>query len=1809
MSTTEIRATETDKYIVLTQLDASNNLEIAITQALVQSAYQKNTIDTSTGVYTSPANDSSWNCISINDTNANCINTSAISNYPAGTVTEYSVISSTFSQDISLNTYTTNISDASCSNNSYVFESLKTSAPFYDANYVVTQNLIADCSDNQTGNYVKATFDVDASNANIQYAMQSRWNTVLGPYNGLQTVGQDPTSIQQDFSNNVLNAFAMKGTGATDASYQSYWYSCGTDGSLISHLIDASYQPITNNLLVGNIIDLSGVTFDASSVGIFRLQQASNIITTKVTIDASTDFITTNDLNNMPLFNGYGTIPLTYNSSKNSLPIPGQMSSTEFQTLINTAVYNTVADGWTFTIDVSSNNGGYTISGIHPLTSDLSNADLYDNPYYMENYVSNVHNINFSNSTVVIAASTNGTTADASSIAIDLTAGETLDATHAGVNGQIIINTNTLTTRYTDLSSVDLTGTYYPVVYYGTDDPSYSSLSNEEMTNPYFEGMWQKVAQNSPNTDPSYWLKTSNNAIMTLYEQTNGIVDNLYNPSDFDFSFNDSSFNATDIQLWKITGTNNIIVNPQSLYADPSYTIPETNFSTAGVIVGLTDDISYNTYRMLLTAKTKTDISLDTAVNSVSGWELYYTDPSDTYLTSDSTSATVSTSFPSQMVNSGIMKYLQAGNDINYSYTYYTVQDVSSNIGGLTDYVDISYNYNGNQVISIPQSDITRVYNPSYTDVSYVIVDPSSYVFTNSFFNKTGWQLVYVTTSNRYDASFPASFGPFTNIRLKVKDINQIDIFYAVQNLSTGLFAPHSALQHVFAPSIPDLTQYNETITPLPGNQLQINGTLTSSDIKPFMSILQAQDNNNIWTNVGSSINMDVYYGLTNTDSILSVATIETVVEYSSITTNTASLDLLNYYIPFVYDQSNNSFVLESFTASTSNIGSNTKTSIASPSTFLGNTAYLTLTDGYSSVNTWDTNQYNLTLEHSSGSTTFIVKTVGGVEVFRIKSLNYTVFLGTCFVSYIPQDYYRVERLLGDSSINNTYTESFLSTIYSQPYVDMSPTLQGVYINSSPSLSPSNNPTLGGYQSFRIIGDYMSINEVGSTTTPTSDEELGISTYNGGSLLFQYVDPSNSSIYSAKFTFPKYRGYKSYSTSNPYEYYTIVRDSTVVKFDVSGTTLLSKLSDTLTSNMYYGESFVVDNLQNTSNQLVADLNIKGSFNYSIPPTGSTLLYPVNVTGDTVNVSINNPNYIGDASNILVDPSATPVVDPNLYNDSMTLKDYSTNDEYTFSGSWYLTGNLMAIRPSRVKLYNSSYPYNNFSYKISFLANQIPLYKAKNVGSSPSPHPFNWLGNPALKGTQDPDIVIDPSSADWTLVDIYDMSDIYIGNGGIKIGKKVIYQNPELAVGFKLVYIVSAPTYYVFEQISTANCPIIPYDYSNNDYYANRTQRYMPFIDPSNGNLVNTFNPFAPTVSYVDINGNVTNVSSNPTILNNITFTLSSPPTMTAASSTDTYDVTRYGIIVPGTNLTVSEYVGFYPSTNSGAHTNPIWSGPITSIPSTPNISNNALIFRNRDPSGGIYFSSLQYPADIGYPSGVTGYEQVFNTDISSNWYNIDFYIGNSAWFNHNNPVTFFDLNAHGITPTLYTVEDVNNPLTQTNKRRVYKYTSAVNIDIDISSGTINGCQTFNLVFTSRSYHDFDISMSSIFPSGSSACWKYNNLLDSAVIPNTPINWIVDASYSGNSYVSWAFGNSTTATQLLVDLFSVQDNQSKWTYIHLYPFMRYLNQFNMQVGSIAWDGSVTAPLVNTRVISLAPGIDAPVLQNNTYTTQQYSESTL
>lgn len=1820
MSTTQKRTFDTDQYTVLNTYDVNNNCEIALVQSLVQSAYDKNAITPdASGIYISPASGDKWNVSQINET---YINTSAIANYPVGSVPEFSAIStSLFQEDVSVNVYTTNISSNTCNNNEMVFQTLTSSAPYYDVNYVITQSLIADCvnvpSDSDlSGNYVVATFDTDASNAKIQYAMQSRWNTITGPYNGLETVGPDPVTMCQDVSFNTLQAFGMEGTVNYNANesgdYTSKWASLDGDGKVIFYNIDASNQPINNNLIVSNR-DMSGVILTENDVGAYKIVLSSKSITTKIYHDNSSlnsVDANTSELTAIPLFNNYGSDgPLPFNANKADLHIPGVMTSDQFDSLFNNGVFNTIAEDWTFKIDISSNNGGYAISDEHPLMSDLNNDNLLDNPYYMEHYVKNNHTIQYTPGILTIIPDTSGNLTDASSVAIDLVYGEELNETHAGVDGQFILNTNTTSTRYTDLSENTVAAyTFIPNVYYQSDtNISTNQLTEEEKTNYYFEAMWQKVAQQTVDLSSNIYLKQSNGAILTLFNDDK-IVDTSYNATDFNFSFNSTLFDSSSVNLWKLNAVNNIIVDVESLYKSASYgsTSRQRGISTTGILTNLQEDLTYNSYRVKLTAKQKESLGLsDAALNA--GWALIYNTTGISYLQTSSTNAFSTDVLP--IYNPAVINALIAGTDICFNYTYGT--NVSgTNSGSLSDYVNVEYNYDGSTNIlgqfTIDQNNITRAYSTN-PNIQKIPVSTDDYVFTGGIYNKTNWELVHVTAQTTYSAYFNPHYGAYTNLQLRLDNIAQQNIFYAVRNKISGLLAGANALDYVSSSTITTLHQQYETITPPVGSSLTISGVFTANDLKPFIAEIQGENMTSVWTTIGTigGIDADAYYGLSNTDSYVTPnnASVTFNLEYSPfIETVNASINVLltnqTYYIPFVYNRDNASYSLSSLNMGASDISSNTK---ISSDTFKNNVDYLNIQDKYSAVTNWNYTNYTLSpiYDTASQKTTFIAYNTSGETVFQLEVLNNTIFLGDFMVSYIPHDMYRAERILGHklSDAQLTYFEKFFFNDYQDDINLANADINGIIIRTTVDMSSniSSRPILGDYQSFRILGDFMNINPVGDATSPTGADELGVT--NGGSLTFQYIDAS-AGEYSAYFTFPTYRGYNSYTT-NYNQNYTIERTSTIVKFIVDASGTYSQIVDEITANMYIYQPFSVSSLVDTNGFTVANLGITGNFYYSIPPISYDLSYDVIVSGDAVTISFLNPNYLGSSSNIPVDPSATPVDNPRTYTFNTTLYEYNRDSMYTFSGIWHATNKLMGIRPSRVKLQTALYDYSYITYEIKNLGYNIQIFKARNqptVITLPSsvistiPGEFNWLGNPVL-------------CENWHLVDIIDLSSARLN--GIDIGRKNISPNLDFAINFAVLYIVSAPPRYIFTQMSTNNCPIIPYNYGV-DYIDNKLTRYMHYVDASMI-TVNTFNPFLSGLQITDFNNNHLSIQNNINFMNNITFTLSDINSVNSAWLNP--DETVYHIIVPGTNIKVDLYVGLDGSGNVGMHTNPIWNAPITDIPFIPDIENSPLLLKGRDASGVITFSALQYPSDIGYPVGETGYLQVLGTDLSRNWYNIDFSIDSPSWFNNNLPKTVFNMNANGIKPVLYTVVDINDQVTQRNKRRVYKYISAGVLDIDFDSSN-SSYQTFNISFNSRMYHDFDISLNSLsFTNNSTGIWDYSVLLDNTVIPDTSINWITDTSYTELTTISWAFGNAITANNLLVEMFGVQDTQQKWVYIHLEPFIRYMNQFNLPISSVSWDGVVTAPQLSTRVIKLNEAISQPYLNNNTNTIQQYSTSTL
>ena len=876
--------------------------------------------------------------------------------------------------------------------------------------------------------------------------------------------------------------------------------------------------------------------------------------------------------------------------------------------------------------------------------------------------------------------------------------------------------------------------------------------------------------------------------------------------------------------------------------------------------------------------------------------------------------------------------------------------------------------------------------------------------------------------------------------------------------------------------------------------------------------------------------------------------------------------------------------------------------------------------DNYSKTNigSWISNQHTVTVATDGNpnniTTTFNVSDSQDNIIFTITQIVGTTFLGDFIVSYIPSDTYRSERLLGtdinDATQISSFNETFVSTTYSviksgattvTNIVGFS-NIPGFYLRNNYNASfTSSNIQLGDYISNRVLSEYVSVALVGNTGDPSSADEL--TDINS----LTYSDNSGNN-HSATITLLKYRGYESSYTgtvpsfTDNIQVYTINRDSTIVTFNVN-----NMISQTLTSNMYVGEYFLVNDLVDINNVSCANLNIYCTAQYSIPPTGSRMSYIVSLVADPVTVTITNPNYTGTATNISVPSGSTPVYDPKDYTDSMTLFDYGRDDAYTFSGNFRGTGPV-SIRPSRIKLRNTAFSSSTLTYYIQYKYKMCTVYKANSTMDGTNSVGYNWLGNPTL--LLDTNIVSDaylaaitanttnPSDANAALLAIattnntnvlaiwakqaqYTSTEIKIG---FNIGNYFINQRADVTAIANTCYFVSCPSYYKFNCVSSANAVVIPYDYSSisSNNLITRSLAYT--------GLTQTFNPFAGSVSIQDINGNNLIYTNDSSIINDITFKFVNNYSPTLINMLQYPDINKHRIIVPGIIVNIDLYKGDSSGNSSATLTQNIFNGSITSIPTTANISNTSIVFRNRDASGGIHFSLLQFPEDVGFSSGLDSYEYLYQTKIQSNYYTINLCMENPSWYNNNYSSVYFDANAVGTKPTLYTSVIMYNPSIKRNFVRIYKYLSGVPFDFNILYPTTDadGFQLLELKFdVGRTY--FDCSLAS-FTVTSNSSYNLENLIANAPVENLNVTWTTDTDYSTTlTTIGWKFDNSTVATNMPIELFNVQFNETKCIFIKLLETMVTRNQFNIPTSYILWDATHILPSMNTTSITLSETI--------------------
>jgi len=1794
-STTYQRDSSLDKYTVLSSFDAGfSTTEKSIVQALVQKDISGNI---SGNTYRSPNTGSEWNVKQIDST---LVNTSAPFNYPSATVTESSVIYSEFQpDDVSYNFYTDTSINAL--NSPCIFTSKKTSSVFYDSNYVFDLSYVADCSDNKVGDTATATFDLTDNKINMQYAVQSRYNTKLSDIskdlNYFTNIPQDPMAISQDSSFNTTKALGMQGY-VDDTSYNSMWadISNNVTGEVKFNMIDASYQPNPNGLLITKRNDYS---FEVNNdVGIFKIVTENgsvNTISTSEAYDGNT--YTDQNILKGPIFNEGATI--AFDSSKNDLLLPDITNTNTFKTLFDNPS-SEIGDGYTFTVDISTNVGsGYNVMDANDLVHSENNENLLDNLYYMKNYVDKTHNITLSNSNgttpIKIDTSSNGYPGDANLITIDLSMGEVLDSSH-NQNGLIGINTRTPATRAykfnrstTDISSV------VPYVYYDSDTSS-NSINSNQQNSIQFDGAWQKVAQQTSNAKPSDYLHKNNNAILSLY--AGSLVNDIIDPSS-NVSFTFSSGNITspsDVHLWKLSTSTKLVDNRKNdVFLDPSYTSAVNGFEANAILTNVTSPPVEEAYRAYVVAKLKSDLGLNSAITT--GWALNYTN-SDTYLKSSSTKFVKDganlPAYNDVAASAVSTKNILGGTNLYFKYNYGLIQTIGTKQTTITDAVHVTYATDFSFTQNVSKFDIQDISASSITP-SYSYADVSG-IYT---ILATGgdYSLKLETKTYTYDASFSPNYGPYTNLRVTVTGLTKTISQYVLKTSSGNtIYIDTTTKDENVSWTDPAPTNFGYVVgTITSSNSLTITGTFSSNDLKPNKVKIQGL-NSGGWNDLSILYDIDMYDGYRNSftltaggNVLLSVTLYEPSLQ--------PELNAQYYYIPLFYNTDLTDYVLQYYQSDASGL-----------STVIGNSfKYLDIQDpsgvynvienrvvDHNRVGYWNNNQYKIKSVTVSDTnvTTIIVSDMSNNEVFRIVLQPNIVFLGNFYVSYIPQDIYRAKLTLDDG-----FTEGFNTTSYASGKVSLT-NIPGVQLQNgvSSTLNTASIP-LGAYEEFSVYSESVTLNATG--TGQSWFDLSGDVIKNFGDISMNYhastltFKNSVGNLYSAVFTLPKYRGYHSYDGN---QYYTINRGKTTATFTVDGSGSYTQLSQNISTSVNYSDPYTVSDLRNVSNQTCANLGYIVAFNYSIPPTMgpyADIVIPVNVVGDTVIVDISNNNAVG--------PYKT-------FQNSTTLNTYTQSDVYTFSGSnWNSTGYSLSIRPSRIKLRNTGLPSDSFRYQIKYnVGTSTAVYKAETAASE-SIHNI-WFGNPATHNT-------------WGYKQTYTASDLGPIGNGIAIGNLIIKQKNDVSIGTRTVYVVSVPPYYKYEQVSINNATV-PYNYQSGDLSANIAYRYMPVVKVSNNkyNQADTFNPYTQHthygttnwgngIIYGNKNGNLHN-SGTTGYLNNVTFKINNidPYEMTQRDGADSV---RHGFIVKGIYMTVSSYLGLYSNNNSGGHTNPIYRGFITDIPLVSNVqdvSSNPIVFDSMDASGGINFRMAQFPADIGYMSGNAGYQSVFQSNNVTDYYNIDMNIGNPVFYQPPTPTPlYFDFKSQGYKPILYTVLDVNNLSGDQidNVRRVYKYTGVTSIDIDTDDSQYTDAKSLSMTFSHREYYDTTITGGN-FGTGSNQIWNYNTVLNNTIV-NGPISWTTDNSFNSTVYAGWQFGNRVTATNLPISIFSLGRNQQKWTFVGLQNYVTLADQFHLPRFAIGWDGSVVSPLVNTNVVTLGNQLLSANIANNAHGNEKYSSS--
>jgi len=1659
-----------------------------------------------------------------------------------------------------------------------------------------------------------ATFDETNSNVNYSKAINSEYNTTnyikplsvdeFDSFNKNYSLGMDLLS-----SDKIQDYFTLDSTGKPIPTPISNTGVQSTFGTLSS----SSFRLADNGLFATKSSTFSNIS--SEHYGSYRIQQFPSdpfIIISKNNIISYSEIDEINILTNAPIFN----------ANNNTILPKNYITNTIFNSLLNSSVEN-IIPGYKYTVNINEKlNSGYSPNANMVGRTDADNtfilddSSLMNNALYMKHYVGGLHSLSFTSSTLDFQTVSPASTSNQSLLSLN-DQREILSQSNLN-NGQIKINTRSPTTRYVtdNTSTLDIT----PNVFYNTEDDK-DGISDILKQNSLVTYLTQLVVKNSEDISNSFMKNSENSSIsLDLYNGTS-ISNSFFNTSDFEFNAIDSSSNS-DAEVYKIETSKQVSnINSFNMLSSDNYdtgTLIDQIFVLVNVENLVSSRTTYNifqTARMLLNMKPLTTSSIYSAATN-NGWNITIPSQSNGKMISSTSNAYASdiTFFPSLEETPDVINGIK-----NIKYSISVLTDANS-----FQYVEIKWssdNFVNSKYIIIPQNNMTRTQSePILTTVQ---VNTPLTLF-KSLIGKTV-NLYKVTSQRQISYSFNLPLRPFTNLTMTTPNITFNSEYYTLEdvtNVNNKFFYPSSELKNITNSSRTKYYLVNNTYSSI----TSVTGSLNTSDLCDMMVKVIGEDiNNNIidFTNeypvsaiYGTETKIDLNNIEQQTNIQSCVFKVKISLEYQSLSgdINNIVFDSIDYGYTFPLNNNyDTTYIVSYWSGDINNITSKTNIACVTDTTNYSDKS-LTMSNGYSSINTWNTSDYyvKLSYEEENNSTTVldICKTGTSNALYKLKVKNSNNLNTQVFISNIAKDIYRFDSWIGtnNTSSNITFSENFTAVDYT--YINDSINQSniftidtGIYLTKPVLNSTTFNQLsdVGKYIKFSLSGDLIGVNMVNTVTTMneivyvsgTDNNTIANHTISNNGLSVQYV---NGQEVSRLLIIDRYRGFfkPTDNIDSLDQIYTLPRSKSIATLSISRATSDTTLPNTISQSfdVFYNNLITINNLSGTvgpNSTVIGNIGLK-----------ITCLLSMFVQSDTDTFNFTIYKMGDDVSFTILNKSANKIVPSPTTLQSFVLD--------TFSGSNFNnTGKPLSINSYRLKIKSNDssnlFDGTSTSWSVENGNSTVAIYKNNN-----------YLGNPEKLDTND--AFFEPNSSKWVNINPNSKNLFTDLINGISIGPWIIKtQNTSSQYVYSpsISMFVIIPPYVCFKQVSS-NIKTLPYVFSESDLI----KSYLPIPNTVNGKK--TFNPFVPSITYnyIATTNQVSNVTLvfNPIMVNNVKFEQTTPEPLISNYSSNSRTAPSQYFVIEGSILKIDIVVGL-KSQNSTITIATLFGGsnglPSNRLMYSSSISQNLYMDQLTNNNSGILMKLMQ-PLITNTPFLNLTLRDVFSSSTVEN-FNIKFKVDNFfilpsvSLTNPTNNFISLDLpTGKGTKVSLYTRQTISG---NDGSIQIYVYKYEALNPVDYNNVNINGTidnlsQAIKLKFLNRKYKMVSISSSEyanaftqLSLSGLPASTRLNQSYDAFISRQAPkfenLPWIQDTSFENDEmqkdllYVTIECYTKISQQRILPMLFSTRpDGKAKSFMIFKYPILTTLDKLGRKIFQVTnWGSTISNSIVTANLYTVIP----------------------